>query len=111
MRFSGTVGFAETAVQTAPGVWKEPITERQYFGDVIRNSRRLEPPSMVPPVLNNNVALENSFSIVGDAEAYEKFLQMRYVNWEGVRWTITNVEVRRPRLFLTVGGNWNGPTP
>jgi hypothetical protein len=110
MRFSGTVGYAES-VETAPGVWKDVITEVSYFGDVIRNSSRREPPSQTPPTLNGNLALENSFSIVGDAVAYENFAQMRYVNWNGKRWEVTNVEDRRPRLILTVGGLWNGDTP
>jgi hypothetical protein len=109
MRFYGAVGFA-SSVESAPGVWKEVITEKTYYGDVIRNARRMVPPSLVPPMLNVNLALENSFSIVADAEAYATFMQMRYVMWEGQRWQITNVEVRRPRLVLTIGDLWNGDT-
>ena len=110
MRFHGTVGYA-TSVESSPGVWIEAITETAYFGDVVRNSRRLENPPQVPPTLNANLALENSFSILADDEAYANFMKMRYVGWEGSRWTITNVEVRRPRLILTIGGLWNGATP
>ena len=109
MRFSGTVGFA-TSVQTSPGVWQDTITERSYFGDVIRNARRLETPPLVPPTENSNVSLENSFSIVADAEAFENYLSMRYVKWQGLYWRISNVEVRRPRLILTIGGMWDGNT-
>jgi len=68
-------------------------------------------PSMVPPVLNVGLALENSFSIVGDAYAYANFMNMRYVEWEGNRWKITNVEVIRPRMVLTIGDRWDGDTP
>lgn len=107
MRFSGTVGFA-ISTQTAPGVWRDVITEKQYFGDVIRNSRRLEGPSQVPPETNVNVALGNSFSIVADADAFENYQRMRYVFWKGAYWTITDIEVHRPRLVLTIGGQWNG---
>jgi hypothetical protein len=110
MRFSGAVGYA-TSTETAPGVWSDIITERTYYGDVVRNSRRLLPPTLVPPELNDNLSLENSFSILGDAEAYANFMNFRYVEWEGSRWAITNVEVLRPRLILTIGGLWNGPTP
>jgi hypothetical protein len=109
MRFSGTVGFA-TSEEAAPGVWKDVITERTYFGDVVRNSRGMESPSLVPPELNVNLALANSFSILADADAYADFMQMRYVQWEGSYWKITNVEVRRPRLILTIGGQWDGDT-
>lgn len=110
MRFSGTVGYAEQA-ETSPGVWTDVITERHYYGDVFRNSRRLEAPSLEPPMVHGSLVLENSFSISADAHAYENFMNMRYISWEGKNWEITNVEVRRPRLILTVGGLWNGVTP
>lgn len=109
MRFSGTVGYATTS-ETAPGVWTDSITEYPYFGDVIRNARRLDSPPQVPPTLNSDLTLENSFSIIGDAMAYQDFMKMRYVNWNGTKWTITNAEVRRPRLILTTGSQWNGQT-
>jgi len=109
MRFYGAVGYA-TSVEETPGVWVDVITERNYYGDVIRNSRRLETPPQVPPTLNANVGLSNSFSIMADAEAYDNFLNMRYVNWQGINWIITNVEVHRPRLILTIGDRWDGRT-
>jgi hypothetical protein len=110
MRFRGTVGYA-TSEEGVPGVWQDVITEVTYSGDVIRNARRLEPVSQVPPEANAPLALENSFSILADAHAYANYMNIRYVNWEGVRWRVTNVEVRRPRLILTVGELWNGNTP
>lgn len=110
MRFHGTVGYA-VSTETAPGVWQDVITEKAYYGDVVRNARRLVPPSLIPPELNSNLTLENSFSILGDADAYANYKNFRYVNWEGNRWTITNVEVMRPRLILTIGELWNGNTP
>jgi hypothetical protein len=97
-------------VETAPGVWKDQITERSYYGDVIRNSRRLVAPTQVPPELNVGLALENSFSIVADPEAISSFMHIRYVEWEGTRWEVTNVEVMRPRLILTIGDQSNGST-
>src|SRR5258705_4064899 len=110
MRFHGAVGYAASE-ETSPGVWEEIITERTYYGDVIRNARRMVAPSQVPPVLNVGLTLENSFSIVGDADAYANYMKMRYVEWEGNRWQITNVEVQRPRLILTIGAQWDGNTP
>lgn len=110
MRFYGAVGYANS-VEKSPGVWQEVITEISYYGDVVQNSRRLEPPPQVPPTLNANVSLGNSFSIMADAYAYNNFVNMRYVCWKGKNWTITNVDVHRPRLILTIGGLWNGSTP
>lgn len=109
MRFHGTVGYA-TSVEAAPGVWEDVITERTYFGDVNRDIRRLDPSSAVPATLNDDLRVENNFSIVADAYAYENFHKMRYVTWNGSQWAVTTVEVRRPRLILSIGGLWNGST-
>jgi hypothetical protein len=109
MRFHGTVGYG-TDTETAPGVWSEVITEREYYGDVLRQARRLEPSSAVPATLNQDVTVENRFSIVADAYAYDNFSKMRYVGWNGSNWTITTVEVQRPRLIMTIGALWNGNT-
>jgi hypothetical protein len=107
VRFAGAVGFA-VSTETAPGVWSDVITERTYYGDVTQNTRRLEPVSMVPPETNQGISLGNTFSIVADALAYENYIHIRYVLWQGNYWEVTSVQVNRPRLILTVGSLWTG---
>jgi hypothetical protein len=86
-------------------VWKDVITEYHYYGDVIRNSRQLRDGLKV----NDDLSVGNSISIVADAYAYEHFFAMRYVEWQGALWLVSNVEVQTPRLILTLGGVYNGP--
>ena len=105
-RFYGRIGYGES-VETAPGVYADDIIEHSYFGDVIRNARNLVPGEN----LNPDLSVENSISIVADAYAFEHFFNIRYVEWSGVLWTVTNVEVQRPRLLLRLGEVYNGPTP
>lgn len=105
-RYHGKVGYAET-VEESPGVYVENITERSYFGDVIRNSRRLTAGDAVNPT----TASANSISIVADAYAREKFSAIRYVDWMGILWFVTDVEVQSPRLILSIGEVYRGPTP
>ena len=104
-KYYGAVGYSEY-VETAPGVKDDVITERYYYGDVISNSRRLEQGES----LHDNVTINNQFSIIADAYAYEHFFAIRYIKWMGVAWKVSSVDVDRPRLTLTVGGVWNGPT-
>lgn len=107
-RFHGEVGYGIPA-ETPPGSGKyvDAITEQEYYGDIIRNVRVLEEGSG----LNDDISVANSISIVADEHAIENFMFIKYVRWNGVRWTVTNVEVRRPRLILSLGGVHNGPTP
>ena len=102
-KFYGRIGYAET-VETAPGVWVEQITERNYFGEQLRNTRRLESSGN----LNDNINIANELSIVADPFAYQNFHAMRYVEFMGALWKITSVEPKHPRLILTIGGLYNG---
>ena len=80
-------------------------TERDYRGDVLRNTRKWENGEH----LNDDLNVNNQISIVADAYANENFFAMRYISWMGAYWKITNVEVQRPRLILTIGGVYNKP--
>jgi hypothetical protein len=60
--------------------------------------------------VNDDLSVNNSISIVADEYANEHFFAIRYVAWAGTLWTVTNVEVQSPRLLLTLGGVYNGPT-
>lgn len=105
-RFYGKVGYGET-VETSPGVHEDTILEIDYYGDILRVSRSLEQRED----LNQAVTVENRISILADAYAMRYFTAIRYVEWAGVRFTVTNVEVERPRLILSLGEVYNGPVP
>lgn len=106
-KFHGVVGYVEQVErEDNTGVIIEVATERKYYGDVKKISRRLEKGLG----LNDDVTVSNYISVLADAYAYEHFSDIRYVNWMGVNWKVTNVEVQRPRLTLSLGGVWNGAT-
>lgn len=106
-KFSGVVGYATETVETVPGVWTDSgIVEKQYLGDVVRNTRKLEDGEKV----NDDLTVGNSISIVADAYASEHFFAIRYVRWAGTLWKVSNVDVQSPRLILRLGGVYNGPT-
>lgn len=98
-KWFGKIGFANT-IETAPGVWEEQITTHEYFGDVYRNTRRLQTTDQV----NDDINISNEISILADPFANENFHSMRYAEFMGTTWKITNVEVKYPRLVLTLGG-------
>lgn len=105
-KFHGSVGFGAT-VEQASGVFVENIVEHTFYGNVIQNRRNLQQDE----ILNKNLSLSNSISIVGNAYANEYYFAIKYVEWAGKRWTVTNVEVQFPRLLLQLGEVYNGPLP
>lgn len=106
-RFYGEVGYGES-VESPPesGVWIQQITEQTYTGNVLRATRQLENGDG----LNKDIVVNNRISILADQYANEHYFNIRYVKWEGALWTVTQVEVQRPRLILSLGSVYNGPT-
>lgn len=101
-KWYGAIGYAET-VETKPGVWKEQITERMYSGDLLRNTSRFQNTDK----LNDDINVLNEISIIADPYANQNFHLMRYAEFMGTKWKISNVEVQYPRLRLTIGGVYN----
>lgn len=106
-KFFGKVGYADESVETSPGVWKDVVVEYEYYGDVVRNTRKLSEGEN----LNNDLTVGNSIRIVADAYANEHFFAIRYVEWAGALWKVADVIVESPRLLLRLGGVYNGPRP
>lgn len=107
-RFYGEVGYADSVESPAnSGIWKDVITEYSYFGDVIRNTRKLD----TGDKLNSDISVGNSISILADQQAINHFFKIKYIRWVGVLWTVDDVEVQSPRLILRLGSVYNGPTP
>lgn len=101
-KYYGKIGFADT-VETSPGVWEDIITEKSYFGDIIRNTRRLQSDNNV----NDNINISNQISIISDPYSDKNFHAIRYAEFMGTRWKVTSVEVQFPRLILELGGVFN----
>lgn len=108
MRFYGVVGYGDSVQEPAgSGKYKQTITERPYYGDVVHASSQAVPGDKV----NDDITVSNSISIVADDFAVGNFMHIKYVEWAGTRWKVTHVEDQRPRLILSLGSVYNGPTP
>ena len=101
-KWFGKIGFAEQ-VETAPGVWTNKIVDHEYYGDVIRNARRLQSTDKV----NDDISISNEISIVADPYAMNNFHSMRYIEYMGVCWKTVSVDVQYPRLTISLGEVWN----
>lgn len=101
-KFYGNIGFAEQ-IEIRPGIWDEQIIERPYYGDLMRNTYVGQSPTGVNP----NITISNNISIVADLYANKNTQYMKYVEFMGAKWQITNIEIQYPRIILTVGGIYN----
>jgi len=103
-KFYGIVGYIGF-VEKERGIQIEESTEREYFGDILNNTRALHKSEYG---VNDDVNLTGKISIVADPYAYENYFNIRYVIVDGVKWRVSTVEPMRPRMILTLGGVYNG---
>src|SRR5512146_1945387 len=102
-KFHGTIGVVRSE-ETEPGVFSDVAHEYVYYGDVLRESRQIEKGERV----NDNLRLSNRISIVADDFTLQNLQYMKYVVWQGIKWKISNLEVERPRIILSLGEVYNG---
>ena len=102
-KWFGKIGYV-THVQSAPSVWKNQETVREYFGDVMRNTSGWKSNT---DSTNDDLTIDVQISIVADQFAYQHFSSMKWIELYDAKWKITKVEPKHPRLILTVGGLCN----
>jgi hypothetical protein len=102
-KYYGSVGYEDT-VESTPGIFKEEIIPRDYYGDILQNNRKLENSGEI----NDSINVNNQISIVADPYALKNFGNMRYITWMNSKWKISSVEYVPPRLNITIGGVYNG---
>lgn len=105
--FYGPIGFVETVEDPeGSGIWAELPVERYYRGEIRRNTKRWDNGSGVNPNLN----ISNTISIIADPYFNNHLNNIRYIKWLGGYWQIGSVDVEPPRITLSIGGVYNGPT-
>lgn len=86
---------------------KDVITEKTYSGDLVRPSRQS---LAADDTVNDDVTVSTSVSVLANGYLKENLFAVKYVNWMGKNWKVTNTTPEFPRLIFQLGGVWNGPT-
>lgn len=105
MRFYNIIGYG-IPDEDEYGVVTNTIVEHMHMGEVNKVVTRNEPAQQV----NNNIRLNNTFSIVMDAFITENFQYIKYIVFNGVRWEVSSatVDPDRPRINIEAGQVYNG---
>lgn len=102
-KFTGLVGYV-TQEEKRPGIWspvENPVIMR---GDIIRQSSTNQNDGKV----NSDISLNHRVSLLGDAYAFGNYYNIKWIEIDGRKWEVSSIEIRRPRIIVTVGGLWNG---
>lgn len=98
-KFSGVIGFVFNE-GTSQDVWEEVPVEKKYIGDV----KQIHSRWTNAQTINDDITLQNEFSIIADRYALQNAPFIRYIEYMGTKWKVTSIDEQRPRLVLSVGG-------
>lgn len=104
MKWCGKVGYSITK-ETKPGIWETRCEERTHIGEVTRTSSRWQ---NSPDSTNGDIHIQHTISVIADPFIKENFSLIKYIEFMGAKFKVTNIEVQYPRLLLTIGGVYNG---
>ena len=99
MNWYGQIAF-NNQTEVEPGIWENndgPIV-RNYYGDVIRDSKRDQLQE-----INNDIVLVNILKVIADPYLMNNFHDILYVTYGGAKWRISSVETTYPELILHFG--------
>ena len=112
MRYCAKIGFRDTYEKVdehgnPTSIWVEDITEKTYKADVMSNGYRNQQGDSINDDYRVNVKLS---MIACDAYVISHLNSVIYCEWLGKKWKVTAVELERPRLIVTLGGEYNATT-
>lgn len=106
MKYYGNIGFAVSEEKMVDGqhtgVWEQRITVKKYYGELSKPVNKWQNGSGE----NQDASFSSQLSIVSDPFAIENFHSIKFAEYLGVKWKVTSVEIIRPRLLLTLGGEY-----
>lgn len=107
-KFYGKIGFLkdEQESEMRPSRYIPVMEERLYTGDLLKRSIRQL--NSEKPVDDFN--LSNDISIVADPYALHHFSSIKYAEFMGTLWEVTSAVVEYPRIRISFGGVYHGPT-
>lgn len=111
MKYSGRIGFKITAPRDQDSDIYEPtITWVKYKGDCPRVMTKWTDSS---EGINSNVDISQTISIVADPFLMNNYLSIFAIEFMGHFWEVKNIQVKYPRLEMSIGGVYTGdePTP
>ena len=104
-KWFGKIGLVQM-VETESSLYEPKVTEHECFGELLRDTRRMQTGDKV----NDDLTLANTLSILADPALYEHFTAIQYAEIMGAKWKVTEVQVDFPRLTLTLGGLYHAGT-
>lgn len=101
MKYHGRLGFVLTE-QTSPGTWTPRTEIREVSGDVLQRTIR----ETDAQTINPDLEFSQQISFLYDSFITQNMFVMEWIEWMGKKWKISKIDIRPPRMIVTMGKEW-----
>ena len=56
--------------------------------------------------VNDDLTINNQFSVISDPYANQNYWSMKWIEWGGRKWKVSEITVEPPRLTINIGGEY-----
>lgn len=107
-KWVGDVGFiTPVETSTGSGIYVPTQVVKRHYGNI--NTRYHTGWSSGASNLVGDVTVTNTIDFIGDPFALRNFGQIRWVEWLGKKWAVTDVTSEYPRITVKLGGLYEFP--
>ena len=103
-RYKGRVGFVIPIDDQFTGIVHDDAVEKIFFGKVLEHSRKWQTSDTV----TDDLHLGNQIAITGNDYAFKYASAIRYCEYMGGFWKVTDMKIKGREIILTLGGVYNG---
>lgn len=102
-RFRGYIGLNRGTKEIEPGIFEPVIEEVEVTGEIRHSGPRWSAQGM-----RDSLSARHVLSTVTPEDKIAEFTEVVYIWWQDRKWSVTEIEYKRPRIELTIGGLYNG---
>lgn len=107
MKLTGIAGFELDQVEREdmPSVFESKVVTKKFRGELLSQTWRNQNSDKST---NDNLLNNNKISLVINKFFMTNIANLKYVEYNGVKWKVESFDIKAPRIHITLGGVYNG---
>lgn len=107
MKLTGIAGFELDQVEREdmPSVFESKVVTKKFRGELLSQTWRNQNSDKST---NDNLLNNNRISLVINKFFMSNIANLKYVEYNGVKWKVESFDIKAPRINITLGGVYNG---
>ena len=107
MKLTGIAGFELDQVEREdmPSVFESKVVTKKFRGELLGQIWRNQNSDKST---NDNLLNNNKISLVINKFFMSNIANLKYVEYNGVKWRVESFDIKSPRIHITLGGVYNG---